>query len=95
MEEGKTGALLACASAIGGGPGRGRRRRRSRRLAAFGSRLGIAFQAVDDVLGIWGEPAKTGKPVGSDLLAHKKSLPVVIARANGGSRARRTCWPPS
>jgi geranylgeranyl diphosphate synthase, type I len=44
----------------------------------------MAFQAVDDVLGIWGEPAKTGKPVGSDLLTHKKSLPVVIARAIGG-----------
>jgi geranylgeranyl diphosphate synthase type I len=54
-------------------------------LGLFGQRLGMAFQAVDDVLGIWGEPAKTGKPVGSDLLAHKKSLPVVIARSRGGA----------
>ena len=38
-------------------------------LADYGSHLGTAFQAVDDVLGIWGEPARTGKPVGSDLVA--------------------------
>jgi geranylgeranyl diphosphate synthase, type I len=82
MEEGKTGALLACASAIGGVLA-GADDAVIKALLSFGLRLGMAFQAVDDVLGIWGEPAKTGKPVGSDLLAHKKSLPVVIARAGG------------
>ena len=50
-------------------------------LADFGRHLGIAFQAVDDVLGIWGEPSVTGKPVGSDLRQHKKSLPIAIALA--------------
>jgi geranylgeranyl diphosphate synthase type I len=84
MEEGKTGALLACASAIGGILA-GADDATIKALGSFGLRLGMAFQAVDDVLGIWGEPAKTGKPVGSDLLAHKKSLPVVIARAIGGA----------
>ena len=84
MEEGKTGALLSCASAIGGVLA-GADDATIKALAAFGLRLGMAFQAVDDVLGIWGEPTKTGKPVGSDLLAHKKSLPVVMARANGGA----------
>jgi geranylgeranyl diphosphate synthase, type I len=83
MEEGKTGALLACASAIGGVLA-GADDATIKALAHFGQRVGMAFQAVDDVLGIWGEPAKTGKPVGSDLLAHKQSLPVVIARAIGG-----------
>jgi geranylgeranyl diphosphate synthase type I len=82
MEEGKTGALLSCASAIGGVLA-GADDATIKALSAFGLRLGMAFQAVDDVLGIWGEPSKTGKPVGSDLLAHKKSLPVVIARATG------------
>jgi geranylgeranyl diphosphate synthase type I len=82
MEEGKTGALLSCASAIGGVLA-GADDATIEALATFGLRLGMAFQAVDDVLGIWGEPAKTGKPVGSDLLAHKKSLPVVIARSGG------------
>ncbi len=82
MEEGKTGALLSCASAIGAvlvGAGDDV----VKALGLFGQRLGLAFQAVDDVLGIWGESAKTGKPVGSDLLTHKKSLPVAIALARG------------
>jgi len=84
MEEGKTGALLSCASAIGAvlaGSDDGI----VKALGLFGQRLGMAFQAVDDVLGIWGELSKTGKPVGSDLLAHKKSLPVVIALSCGGA----------
>ncbi len=88
MEEGKTGALLSCASAIGavlaGGDDA-----TIKALATFGLRVGVAFQAVDDVLGIWGEPELTGKPVGSDLLTHKKSLPVAIARARGGEELDR------
>jgi geranylgeranyl diphosphate synthase type I len=88
MEEGKTGALLGCASAIGGVLA-GADDATIKALTSFGLRLGMAFQAVDDVLGIWGEPKKTGKPVGSDLIAHKKSLPVVIARATGGPELDR------
>jgi len=82
MEEGKTGALLGCASAIGAVLA-GADDATVKALTLFGQRLGLAFQAVDDVLGIWGDPATTGKPVGSDLLAHKKSLPVVVAAARG------------
>jgi geranylgeranyl diphosphate synthase type I len=41
--------------------------------------LGVAYQLTDDVLGIWGSPETTGKPVLSDLRAKKKSLPVVAA----------------
>ena len=82
MEAGKTGALLSCAAATGailaGAPAP-----TVDALADFGRHLGIAFQAVDDVLGIWGEPSVTGKPVGSDLRQHKKSLPVAIALARG------------
>jgi geranylgeranyl diphosphate synthase, type I len=85
MEEGKTGALLSCASAIGAVLA-GADDSAIKALGTFGLRVGIAFQAVDDVLGIWGEPATTGKPVGSDLLTHKKSLPVAIARATGGDQ---------
>jgi len=36
----------------------------------------MAFQAVDDLLGIWGRPEVTGKPVGNDLRQKKVSLPV-------------------
>ncbi len=42
----------------------------------FGRELGLAFQIQDDLLGIWGDPAITGKPAGNDLRNHKKSLPV-------------------
>lgn len=41
----------------------------------------MAFQAVDDLLGIWGDPEVTGKPVHSDLRQHKKTYPVLAALA--------------
>jgi geranylgeranyl diphosphate synthase type I len=44
----------------------------------FGWALGLAFQLNDDVLGIWGEEAATGK-VPTDLARHKKTLPVLYA----------------
>jgi geranylgeranyl diphosphate synthase type I len=86
MSEAKTGALLGCAASIGA------------ILAAapdatvgalrdFGRHLGLAFQAVDDLLGIWGDPGRTGKPAGNDLRNRKKSMPVVAALAGGGDDA--------
>jgi geranylgeranyl diphosphate synthase type I len=84
----KTGALLECAASIGAvlaGAGRDV----VGRLRAFGGHLGLAFQAVDDLLGIWGDPAVTGKPVYGDLVRRKSSLPVAIALASGTGDARR------
>jgi|Deesub1362A_J573_1020465.scaffolds.fasta_scaffold03992_4 geranylgeranyl diphosphate synthase type I len=46
-------------------------------LRHFGLHLGLAFQITDDILGIWGSPERTGKPAGDDLLARKKSYPVL------------------
>ncbi|MFC0082695.1 polyprenyl synthetase family protein [Aciditerrimonas ferrireducens] len=86
MEAGKTGALLACAASLGAILGEGSDAQVAA-LAAYGAHVGIAFQAVDDVLGIWGDPTVTGKPVGSDLLARKRTLPVTIALAAGDARA--------
>jgi geranylgeranyl diphosphate synthase, type I len=40
--------------------------------------LGQSFQLQDDVLGIWGDPAQTGK-ADSDLAHRKKTLPVLFA----------------
>ncbi|MGH9292543.1 MAG: polyprenyl synthetase family protein [Acidimicrobiales bacterium] len=86
MEQAKTGALLGCASSIGavlaGAPQPVRAA-----LEDFGVQLGLAFQAVDDLLGIWGDPRSTGKPVYSDLRQHKKTLPVVVALAAGDGAA--------
>ncbi len=45
----------------------------------FGEKLGIAFQVQDDILGLWGEEAVTGKPVADDLRQRKKTLPIIYA----------------
>jgi geranylgeranyl diphosphate synthase type I len=78
MAEQKTGALMACACAIGAAFA-GATPEQIQQLHNFGAHLGLAFQHVDDLLGIWGDPTITGKPVYSDLRSRKKSLPVVAA----------------
>ncbi|WP_326595299.1 polyprenyl synthetase family protein [Streptomyces sp. NBC_01803] len=88
MEGNKTGALLACAASIGAVLG-GADERLADTLELFGHHLGLAFQAVDDLLGIWGDPRSTGKLTWSDLRQRKKSLPVVAALAAGGPAAER------
>ncbi|WP_432095014.1 family 2 encapsulin nanocompartment cargo protein polyprenyl transferase [Streptomyces sp. bgisy100] len=82
MAEAKTGALLGCACALGAlyaGAGESA----VAAMDAFGREAGLAFQLIDDLIGIWGDPADTGKPVGADIAARKKSLPVVAALASG------------
>jgi geranylgeranyl diphosphate synthase type I len=87
MVSGKTGALLSTSAAIGavlaGAPAKV-----VDALATFGAQLGVAFQLVDDLLGIWGDPAVTGKPVFSDLRSRKKTLPVTYALSHGGPAGR-------
>lgn len=78
MAEGKTGALIECACAVGALFGGGSPEQ-VRYLRGFGAQVGLAFQHVDDLLGIWGDPAVTGKSVYSDLSSRKKSLPVIAA----------------
>ncbi len=82
MAQGKTGALLSAACTLGALVGEGREDQVDR-LTEFGKALGLAFQHIDDLLGIWGDPAVTGKPVHSDLFNRKKSLPVVAALRSG------------
>ncbi|MER5181115.1 polyprenyl synthetase family protein [Streptomyces sp. NPDC002896] len=88
MEGNKTGALLACACSIGAVLG-GADDRTADILEKYGYHLGLAFQAVDDLLGIWGDPEATGKQTWSDLRQRKKSLPVVAALAAGGPASER------
>lgn len=84
----KTSALLGCAASLGvvlaDGPSD-----LAVGLAEYGEHLGLAFQLVDDLLGIWGTTERTGKPVWSDLRAGKKSLPVVAALTAGNPAAEK------
>ncbi len=61
-------------------------------LARFGDAFGQAFQAHDDLLGIWATTDRTGKIEMNDLTKRKKTLPVVLAfeRAQGRQRERLT-----
>jgi geranylgeranyl diphosphate synthase type I len=74
----KTAYLIACSLELGAMLGSDD----GRLVGAFqecGRRLGLAFQIRDDYLGIWGDGAATGKPVGADIRRRKKTLPVVYA----------------
>jgi geranylgeranyl diphosphate synthase, type I len=50
-------------------------------LRAFGLPLGVAFQLRDDLLGVFGDPAVTGKPAGDDLREGKRTVIIALARA--------------
>ncbi|WP_062215448.1 polyprenyl synthetase family protein [Streptomyces sp. NBRC 109706] len=88
MAERKTASLLACACALGALWGGGDQAQ-TEALRRFGHHLGVLFQLTDDLLGIWGDPAVTGKPAGADLASRKKSLPVVAALDSGTPAGRR------
>lgn len=76
MTAGKTGALLAAPLEIGvllaGAP-----RDQAEIAGQWGLEVGLAFQAQDDYLGIWGQPDQTGKSNTNDIARRKKTLPVV------------------
>ncbi len=75
----KTGLLIAAACEIGAGYGGGAPEQ-VKALRDYGVNLGCAFQIVDDLLDYLGDPAKTGKAVGNDLLEGKVTLPLILAR---------------
>jgi geranylgeranyl diphosphate synthase type I len=58
-------------------------------FTAFGIPLGEAFQLRDDLLGVFGDPERTGKPAGDDLREGKRTVLVTtaIAAADGADRA--------
>ena len=76
MIKGKTASLLAACSEIGAILA-GVDEDTQIHYRKFGECVGLAFQVQDDILGIWGDAAITGKSSESDLLAGKKSLPVI------------------
>jgi geranylgeranyl diphosphate synthase type I len=87
MVEKKTGALFDCALGLGGLLA-GALPESVERLGRCGRLFGLTFQIIDDVLGIWGAEAQTGKSTGADVRRRKKSLPIVYVLANGDAAAR-------
>jgi geranylgeranyl diphosphate synthase type I len=92
MIRGKTAALFSAAAQLGGLVA-GSDPESMARYRRFGENLGLAFQIVDDILGIWGDPQVTGKPAASDIRQRKKTLPIVRAleeeQRTGGKDLRK------
>jgi len=89
MVSGKTAGLMGAATAVGALLG-GASEDAVGAFKEFGRRLGLAFQIRDDMLGIWGDAAETGKPAGDDIAARKKSFPVVYALGRASEDDRRS-----
>jgi len=88
MIAGKTAALLAACCQIGALLG-GAEEDQQEIYRSFGHYLGLAFQVQDDILGIWGDEATTGKSAASDLVEGKKSIPVLIGLGKKNKFAER------
>lgn len=88
MIEAKTGALLGASLELGAIVA-GASPEISDRLRHAGRLLGIAFQLRDDWLGVWGEPALTGKSRENDLTRRKLTHPIVCAYEAADDGRRR------
>ena len=75
--------LLFGAALAGAGP------RFVRAYSGYGLPLGEAFQLRDDLLGVYGDPARTGKPAGDDLREGKRTY-LVAAALEAADPAQRT-----
>jgi len=88
MIEGKTAALISACTQIGAILG-GMDDQIVEQYHIFGRDLGLAFQVQDDILGIWGNEALTGKSAASDLVEGKNSLPILYGISQKGKFAQR------
>lgn len=61
-----------------------------RKLSTYGKNLGVAFQIVDDLIGVIGDPKITKKPVGNDIREGKKSLPILLAIKKADGKEKNT-----
>jgi len=83
MIDGKTAALLQCSAVLGGIAAKASEEKLIA-FSKFGKNLGLAFQVLDDLLGIWGNAGLIGKSTESDLVSGKKTLPVLFGLAKKG-----------
>jgi len=84
----KTASLFGAAAQLGA-LAAGAGEAASKRAGDFGRHLGMAYQIIDDIRGMWGATAETGKPEGSDLRNGKKTLPTLVALRTGPAAGRR------
>ena len=84
----KKTAVLIGAATKAAGMAVGARDEECDALWQYGLNLGIAYQLCDDAISIWGDPSVTGKIAHGDILAKKKTLPVLyaVSRMNGNDR---------
>lgn len=87
MIELKTSVALAASLKIGALLGGGGERNQNL-LYEFGRKLGIAFQVQDDYLDAFGDQQKTGKQLGGDILANKKTFLLIHAMESGSHQKR-------
>ena len=89
----KTSVLLGYALELGGLIG-GADDETTRHLYEGGMNIGIGFQLKDDLLDVYGDPAKFGKQVGGDILANKKTFLLIEAlqQATGSRRQELINW---
>ena len=78
MVAGKTASLFSACAEIGAILGGGNIQEREN-IARFGQKLGMAYQIHDDWLGLWGKSKLTGKTKANDLVAGKKTFPIIYA----------------
>jgi octaprenyl-diphosphate synthase len=84
----KTGLLIAAACEVGALYGGGTSEQ-VEALRGYGEHLGCAFQIIDDLLDYQGDPNRTGKALGNDLLEGKITLPLIFALENGGEKEKQ------
>jgi octaprenyl-diphosphate synthase len=76
----KTGSLIGASTEVGASvDGGARSKARMAAFRTFGEQVGVAFQIVDDLFDYLSDPEVTGKPIGSDLVEGKVTLPLIAA----------------
>ncbi|MEM7801870.1 MAG: polyprenyl synthetase family protein, partial [Chloroflexota bacterium] len=82
MITGKTSVLISLCAELGSLIA-GADRQTIEHYKLYGLNLGLAFQMIDDLLGIWGDEAEIGKSASTDITTRKKTLPVLYALEKG------------
>jgi geranylgeranyl diphosphate synthase, type I len=78
MIEKKTASLFELSCSLGVLSTDNRKVEDLERLSVFGKKIGTAFQLIDDLIGIVGDPLITGKAVGNDIREGKKTFPTIL-----------------